>query len=74
MKTKHEIPGLTAHRHQVSIAVGEAGIPCSVTLEWVDRGSPYVQESKDALAERMKRIEEAAKAFLGSLYEEDSDD
>ena len=71
--TAKEIPGLVAHRHQISVSVGEAGMPCSVTLEWVDHGSPYVKESKDALAERMKRVEAAAKAFLGTLYEEGAD-
>ena len=65
-------PAIVNYSHRDDVDARQPGMPCSVTIEWCDHGSPHCS-STDALAERMKRVEEAAKSFLGTLYEEAPD-
>ena len=64
------VPGVSGQTYEVACRASKPGLPCAVTIEWTDDGKPHEPADRTAMAERMKRLDAAAAAFLNALYEE----
>ena len=67
-QTLRDRVGVSRQTYEVDASAAADGLRCKVTIDWIDPGKPTSKAARDAVAERMKRLDEGAKFFLDAMY------